>query len=63
MGKKCKSCQYRENKSITKDTIYKHMYGNCPIGMYPLLGNNTCYFLSLDFDDKIAKKDIKSDVY
>lgn len=38
------------------------MYGNCPIGMYPLLGNNTCYFLSLDFDDKIAKKDIKSDV-
>lgn len=62
MGKKCKTCQYRENKSISKDTIYKHMYGNQPIGIYPLLENDTCFFLSLDFDDKDSKKDIKSDV-
>lgn len=62
MGKKCKTCQYRENKPISKDTIYKHMYGNHPIGIYPLLENDTCFFLSLDFDDKDSKKDIKSDV-
>lgn len=62
MGKKCKTCQYRENKPISKDTIYKHMYGNQPIGSYPLLENDTCFFLSLDFDDKDSKKDIKSDV-
>ena len=62
MGKKCKNCQYRENKPISKDTIYKHMYGNYPIGIYPLLENDTCFFLSLDFDDKDSKKDIKSDV-
>ena len=62
MGKKCKTCQYRENKPISKDTIYKHMYGNYPIGIYPLLENDTCFFLSLDFDDKDSKKDIKSDV-
>ncbi len=62
MGKKCKTCQYRENKPISKDTIYKHMYGNQPIGIYPLLENDTCFFLSLDFDDKDSKKDIKSDV-
>lgn len=62
MGKKCKICQYRENKPISKDTIYKHMYGNQPIGIYPLLENDTCFFLSLDFDDKDSKKDIKSDV-
>lgn len=62
MGKKCKTCQYRENKPISKETIYKHMYGNYPIGIYPLLENDTCFFLSLDFDDKDSKKDIKSDV-
>ena len=62
MGRKCKTCQYRENKPISKDTIYKHMYGNYPIGIYPLLENDTCFFLSLDFDDKDSKKDIKSDV-
>ena len=38
------------------------MYGNYPIGIYPLLENDTCFFLSLDFDDKDSKKDIKSDV-
>ena len=62
MGKKCKNCQYRKNKPISKETIYKHMYENYPIGIYPLLENDTCFFLSLDFDDKDSKKDIKSDV-
>ena len=55
MGKKCKNCQYRENKSLSKEVIYNHMYGNNPIGIYPLLENDTCYFLSLDFDNKNTK--------
>lgn len=62
MGKKCKNCQYRENKPITKEVIYNHMYGDNPIGIYSLLENDTCYFLSFDFDDKDSGKDIKSDV-
>lgn len=62
MGKKCRNCQYRENKSLSKDIIYKHMYENNPIGIYPLLENDTCYFLSLDFDNKNTNNDIKSDV-
>ena len=62
MGKKCKDCQYRENRPLSKDIIYKHMYENNPIGIYPLLGNDTCYFLSLDFDNKNTNNDIKSDV-
>ena len=62
MGKKCKNCQYRENKPLSKEVIYNHMYGNNPIGIYPLLENDTCYFLSLDFDNKDTNNDIKSDV-
>ncbi len=62
IGKKCRSCQYRENKSLSKKVIYNHMYGNNPIGIYPLLENDTCSFLSLDFDNKSTNNDIKSDV-
>ncbi len=62
MGKKCKNCQNRENKPLSKEVIYNHMYGNNPIGIYPLLENDTCYFLSLDFDNKNTNNDIKSDV-
>ena len=62
MGKKCKNCQYRENKPLSKEVIYKHMYENNPIGIYPLLENDTCYFLVLDFDNKNTNNDIKSDV-
>lgn len=62
MGKKCRNCQYRENKPLSKDIIYKHMYENNPIGIYPILENDTCYFLSLDFDNKNTNNDIKSDV-
>lgn len=61
MGKKCKNCRYRENKPLSKEVIYKHMYENNPIGIYPLLENDTCYFLSLDFDNKNTNNDIKSD--
>ena len=62
MGKKCRDCQYRKNKPLSKDIIYKHMYENNPIGIYPLLEDDTCYFLSLDFDNKNTNNDIKSDV-
>ena len=62
MGKSCKSCQYRENKPITRKTIEKHLYHNSTIGIYPMLEDETCYFLALDFDDKKNENHIKEDV-
>ena len=62
MGKKCKTCQYRENEPLSKEVIYKHMYENKPIGIYPLLTDDTCYFLALDFDNKNSDNDIKEEV-
>src|SRR5699024_3218861 len=62
MGKKCKTCQYRENKPLSKNVIYSHMYENKPIGIYPLLPDDTCYFLALDFDNKNSDNDIKEEV-
>jgi len=62
MSKQCKTCQYRENKPLTSDTIKKHMYNDKTIGIYPMLEDETCYFLAFDFDDKRNELDIKEDV-
>jgi len=62
MGKPCKSCQYRENKPLTIDIIKKHIYQNQAIGIYPMLEDETCYFLAFDFDDKNDENNIKEDV-
>lgn len=62
MKKSCKTCQYRDNIPLTKEIVYNHMYADNTIGVYPLLKDDTCYFLALDFDNKNTNNDIKSDV-
>lgn len=42
-----------ENKkliSITKDIIRKHLLGGALLGVYPILEDNTSYFIAADFD-------------
>ncbi len=62
MGKKCKDCSYWVDKPIDKEVIRNHLFNNNPIGIYPMLDDETCYFLAFDFDDKKNEKDIKEDV-
>lgn len=62
IGKSCKTCQYRQNKPLTNEVIKNHMYSNHPIGIYPMLDDETCYFLAFDFDDKKNELNIKEDV-
>lgn len=62
MNKKCKNCQYWVDKPIDKEVIRNHLFNNQPIGIYPMLEDETCYFLAFDFDDKKNEKDIKEDV-
>lgn len=62
MGKLCKNCQYRENKPLTTDVIKRHIYNNQTIGIYPMLDDETCYFLAFDFDDKKDENNIKEDI-
>ena len=59
---KCTVCPNRKLSSITYTDIYKHLegkdyYGRDVIGIYPMLVDETCYFLCADFDDKEYKKD------
>ncbi len=37
---------------ITDEMISKHIVGNHAIGIYPILDDNTSYFIAADFDGK-----------
>ncbi|MBI9032139.1 DEAD/DEAH box helicase family protein [bacterium] len=57
---KCGSCPNRELKAIDKAVIYNHLAGNIVIGIYPILENDKCCFLAIDFDKRKWKNDIKA---
>jgi hypothetical protein len=50
----CKKCAYRENQEITDSLIQQHFTGRgrdtLAMGVYPLLEDETCRFLAIDFD-------------
>ncbi len=55
---RCSQCQNRKLLPLTDQVIYKHLSGKKTIGIYPLLPNETCYFLAFDFDKKQWEKDV-----
>ena len=62
---KCKDCSKRELLPITKEVIYSHLRnkdenGVGIVGIYPLLQDDTCWFLAIDFDAERWQEDIKT---
>jgi len=55
---KCLDCPNREFLELTDKIIYKHLSGTEVIGLYPMLKNDTCYFLAIDFDKENWFEDI-----
>ncbi|MDR0895808.1 MAG: DEAD/DEAH box helicase family protein, partial [Prevotellaceae bacterium] len=60
---KCKNCDKRELLPLTKEVINSHLrnkdeHGVGIIGIYPLLGDDTCLFLAVDFDEAEWQKDV-----
>ena len=45
---------------LTDQTIYNHLAGTHTIGVYPLLLDETCCFLAVDFDDEHWRDDIQA---
>lgn len=43
--------------ALTDDVLAAHLGGDCLIGIYPLLSDNTCYFLAIDLDKDEWLKD------
>ena len=64
---KCSECPNRQLSPLTDRDIFEHLSGNDPngrdvIGLFPILENNTCYFLCADFDDKNSEHGYQEDV-
>ncbi len=47
---KCNKCLNRQYVPLSDKVIYDHLSGKQTIGVYPLLPEDTCWFLAVDFD-------------
>jgi superfamily II DNA or RNA helicase len=46
----CNECNYRELAPLTDEVIQSHLDGENTVGIYPLLKDDSCCFLAIDFD-------------
>ncbi|MGE8205434.1 TOTE conflict system archaeo-eukaryotic primase domain-containing protein [Heyndrickxia sp. NPDC080065] len=54
----CNKCQNRKLLPLTDQVHIEHMNGKKTIGIYPLLKDETCSFLAVDFDKGQWQKDV-----
>jgi superfamily II DNA or RNA helicase len=57
---KCSDCSNRLLIPLSDQIIYDHLAGRHTIGVYPLLANDTCRFLAVDFDDADWREDAQA---
>lgn len=55
--KPCARCDNKKYLPITDDVIHDHVLGKATVGIYPLLPDETCFFLAVDFDKKGWERD------
>ncbi|PMZ68956.1 hypothetical protein C1X65_29715 [Pseudomonas sp. FW305-70] len=56
---KCGDCGNRQLLPLTDEVVYRHLAGEVVVGIYPLLSDDTCYFLAVDFDEAEWRDDSK----
>ena len=49
--------QTRRFRPLTQDVVRGHLVGDHTVGIYPLLQDETCWLLAVDFDKKTWQKD------
>lgn len=64
---KCAECPNRQFAPLSYQHFYNHLagkdeFGRDVIGLYPMLNENTCFFLCTDFDDKNCEHGYQNDV-
>lgn len=62
---KCSKCENRVLVPLDNALIYKHLSGKDAngqdvIGLYPILADDTCYFLAIDFDDGAWQENVSA---
>lgn len=57
---KCADCSKRLLIPLSDAVIYDHLAGKRTVGVYPLLSDDTCHFLAVDFDEAEWKEDAQA---
>ena len=57
---KCGDCNQRQFLPVTDQVIYDHLAGKQTVGVYALLTDDRCYFLSVDFDEADWREDAQA---
>lgn len=57
---KCMDCQHSQFSELNDQVIYRHLAGQQVVGLYPLLQDNTCYLLAVDFDEGHWQDEVKA---
>lgn len=55
---KCADCSHADYLCYDADAIAAHLSGRCVLGIYPLLLDETCRFLAIDFDEENWRGDV-----
>ncbi len=61
---KCQACPSRQLLPVTDDVVRWHLSGHddngkpCTMGVYPMLPDETCTFLAVDFDKEEWQRDV-----
>ncbi|HEY2467306.1 MAG TPA: hypothetical protein VGI45_05640 [Terracidiphilus sp.] len=50
-------CLTRKYRPLTDDVVREHLVGEHTVGLYPLLQDETCWILAVDFDKKTWQQD------
>jgi hypothetical protein len=56
----CRDCNHRELLPLSDAAIYGHLAGDHTIGIYPLLDNDHCHLLAVDFDEQDWRDDARA---
>jgi hypothetical protein len=57
---KCGDCDKRQLSPLSDAVIYNHLSGKYTVGVYPLLEDDCCYFLAVDFDEAEWRDDARA---
>ena len=57
---KCSACPNQAFLAVTDEAIERHLRGILTIGVYPMLPDDTCWFLAADFDKQTWRRDAEA---
>ena len=57
---KCGDCSNRLLIPLSDMVIYNHLAGDHTVGVYPLMEDDSCYFLAVDFDEAEWREDARA---